>query len=416
MKNYGMVIVGAGEAGARAAVELRMQGWTGTITLIGGEKRHPYERPPLSKQQLYDDDEPSPVVILNNEMLREYDIRFISGCSAVHIDRHDHSVALSDGSRIRYERLLLTTGATPRKLTVQGTALESVMYLRTFADALALRERLLPYKRVTVIGGGFIGLEVAASAIMKGCHVSLIEVGPRILMRGVPEEIARMVEARHRAAGVDFKLGVFIDSIDRTDRADDEYAISLADGTSIRCDAIVCGIGAIPETALAAECGLEIDNGVRVNEFLVTNDPDIYAAGDCCSFPHPLYSGKQIRLEAWRNAQDQGTHAAGNMLGASVPYAVVPWFWSDQYDQTLQVAGLSDSTNTTVLRDLGDAGKLFFHLAEDGRLVSVSGMGPSDSGIAKEIRMAEMLIGRQAKPEAAFLSDPTRRLKELLRG
>jgi 3-phenylpropionate/trans-cinnamate dioxygenase ferredoxin reductase subunit len=415
MNDYGMVIVGAGEAGARAAAELRTQGWTGMITLIGGEKWLPYERPPLSKQQLLADEQPSPVVILKDEMLRQYDIQFISGSSVVRIDRQAHTVELSDGSQIRYERLLLATGATPRKLNVKGNALDNVLYLRTFADALALRKQLQSGKRVAVIGGGFIGLEVAASAIAKGCRVTLIEVGPRILMRGVPEGIAEMVEVRHRAAGVDFKLGVFIDSIDRTDRADDEYAISLADGTSIRCDAIVCGIGAIPETSLAADCGLEIENGVRVNEFLVTSDPDIYAAGDCCSFPHPLYAGKRVRLEAWRNAQDQGTHVAGNMLGASVPYAAVPWFWSDQYEQTLQVAGLADSDQTMVLRDLGAAGKLFFHLAEDGRLVSVSGMGPSEGGIAKEIRLAEMLIERQAKPALELLSDPTRRLKELLR-
>jgi 3-phenylpropionate/trans-cinnamate dioxygenase ferredoxin reductase subunit len=411
MKDYGMVIVGAGEAGARAAVELRTRGWNGTITIIGEEKHLPYERPPLSKEQMFGDGEPLPVTILNDQRLRDYDIRLLSGDAAIRIDRASHTVELSSGGLIRYERLLLATGASPRKLTVQGTASGNLLYLRKFADALALREKFAPGTRAAVIGGGFIGLEVAAGAVMKGCEVTLIEVAPRILMRGVPEEIARMVEARHRAAGVSFQVGVMIDSIDKMNG---EYTISLADGTKIRCDVIIAGVGAVPETVLAADCGLELENGVKVNEMLVSSDPNIFAAGDCCSFPHPLYGGRRIRLEAWRNAQDQGTHVAGNMLGASIPYAAVPWFWSDQYDLTLQVAGLSDSNNTTVLRDLGDSGKLFFHLAEDGRLVSVSGMGPN-AGIAKEIRLAEMLIEREAHPDPAALADSGRRLKELLR-
>ncbi len=412
MKDYGMVIVGAGEAGARAAVELRTQGWSGPITMIGSEKLRPYERPPLSKHQLFEAGEPSPVTIVSDERLDEHQIRLITGDAAVRIDRKARFVELASGLQVPYERLLLATGANPRKLLAKGNAAEEMLYLRTFGDALRLRERLQSGKRVAVIGGGFIGLEVAASAIAKGCEVTLIEVAPRILMRGVPEQIAAMVEARHRAAGVRFNIGVMIDSVDKFG---EEYVISLADGTSIRCDSIVTGIGAVPETTLAVDSGLDVDNGVKVNEQLVTSDPYIFAAGDCCSFPHPFYGGRRIRLEAWRNAQDQGTHAAGNMLGNEVPYAALPWFWSDQYDQTLQVAGLSDSTDTTVERNLGEAGKLFFHLSNEGRLVSVSGMGPTGA-FAKEFRMAEMLIEKQAKPEPAALADSSRKLKELLRG
>lgn len=410
MNENGMVIVGAGEAGARAAVELRKQGWTGTITMIGEEKQQPYERPPLSKQLLLSDDEPSPTVILDNDMMARHDIRFLSGRKAVQINRSTRTIALSDASRIPYERLLLATGARPRQLSLNGSELPGVLYLRTFADALTICKRIQPGKRVVVIGGGFIGLEVAASAIKRGCSVTLIEVGPRILMRGVTVEIASVVEQRHRAAGVVFNLGVSIESIENTRG---EHMITLADGAIINCDEIIIGIGAIPETSLAAECGLEIDNGVSVNEKLATSDPHIFAAGDCCSFPHPLYGGKRIRLEAWRNAQDQGMHAARNMLSASEPYKTIPWFWSDQYEQTLQVAGLPDYGKTTVLRDMGEAGKLFFHLSDEGRLVSVSGIGPN-AGIAKEIRLGEMLIERQARPEPEMLSNPNAKLKQLL--
>lgn len=407
----GMVIIGAGEAGARAALELRKLGWAGSITLIGGEQWHPYERPPLSKRQLCEEETSMPVAVLSENVYKEHDIQFISSCHAVGIDRQVKQVELSDGSRLGYEKLLLATGANARKLSVQGDARQDIMVLRTYADALAIRQKLIPGNHVAVIGGGFIGLEVASSAVTKGCKVTLIEVAPRILMRGVPEEIARIVAERHRKAGVTFRIGVMLEHIDRDG---DGYVISMADGSTVRCDAVIAGVGAVPETTLAVACGLEIENGIKVDGMLATSDPNIFAAGDCCSFPHPLYGGQRIRLEAYRNAQDQGLHVAKTMLGESESFAAIPWFWSDQYELTLQVAGLADGSVVTVHRDLGESGSLYFHLDGDGRLVAVSGIG-ADGGIAKEFRLAEMLVERQAKPDPMILSDPSRRLKELLR-
>ncbi|MFC5470521.1 NAD(P)/FAD-dependent oxidoreductase [Cohnella suwonensis] len=412
MNTNAMVIVGAGEAGARAASELRARGWTGDVTMIGEERRAPYERPPLSKSQLADAKRPAPTTILSAEKLEELNITLLSGDAAVRIDRIGHKVVLESGREVPYGKLLLATGARPRKLPAKGDAAEEILILRTFDDALRLRERLRPGARVAIIGGGFIGLEVAASAIAIGCDATLVEVASRILMRGVPEPIAAAVERRHREAGVSFRIGVMIESVDRDG---DAYRIRLADGTSVPCDVIVAGIGAVPETALAAACGLDIENGIRVDERLRTSDPDIFAAGDCCSFPHPLYGGKRMRLEAWRNAQDQGTLAAGNMLGDEAPYEAIPWFWSDQYDLTLQVAGMADPDNAIAQRDLGEAGRLYFHLDGEGRLVSVSGIGPTGA-FAKEFRLAEMLVEKRAHPPADALADPGVRLKELLRG
>jgi 3-phenylpropionate/trans-cinnamate dioxygenase ferredoxin reductase subunit len=409
MTETGMVIIGAGEAGARTAIELRTQGWTGPITLIGEEKHAPYERPPLSKHALLTDGEPSPAFILDNDKLLQHGITFLSGSAAAGIDRGSRMVELEDGRKIPYERLLLATGARPRKFAIEGSDTANVLYLRTMSDALVLREQLGPGKHIAVIGGGFIGLETAASAIQRGCSVTLIEVAPRILMRGVPKEIADLVEARHRAAGVEFKIGVGIAGIESSV---DRHAITLVDGTVIRCDAVIIGIGATPETTLAAQCGLELENGIRVDETLRTSDPYIYAAGDCCSFPHPLYDGRRIRLEAWRNAQDQGSLAARNMMGAEEAYTTVPWFWSDQYEQTLQVTGLPDSGETTVHRDMGES-KLYFHLTGDGRLVSASAIGPV-SGIAKDIRLAEMMIHKQARPDVEALADTNVKLRTLL--
>lgn len=409
MSESGMVIVGAGEAGARAAGALREQGYGGSVTLVGDEAHGPYERPPLSKAIMTAESVEVPPFILDEAKLAAQSITHVARARAARIDTTGHVVRLDDGRTLPYAKLLIATGAGPRKLPTPGATADNVLYLRTFADALTMRHRLRPGSRLAVIGGGFIGLEIAASAIARGCAVTLIEMAPRILMRGVPKEVADRVMARHEAAGVVFCLGVGIDRIER--RAEGE-AILLADGDEVECDAIIAGIGAVPETALAEASGLAVENGVRADAHLRTSDPDVFAAGDCCSFPHPLYAGRRLRLEAWRNAQDQGNVAARNMLGGVEVFAAVPWFWSDQYDQTLQVAGLADEGRTIVERDLG-AGRLFFHLADDGRLVGVSGIGPN-SIIARDIRLGEMLIAKQVRPDPSSLASPSVKLKGLL--
>lgn len=410
MTEYGMVIAGAGQAGAVAAVGLREHGWTGSITLIGNERWAPYELPPLSKKTLTGHNEPfSPTYVLDDLQLQNYRITYLANNPAVRIDRQRHQVWLHDGRSIGYERLLLATGASPRKLAMEGSDVRGAYYLRTFDDALALRSRLLPGQRIVVIGGGFIGLEVAASARENGCETTLIEAAPRLLMRGVPEAIAVIVEARHREAGVRFQIGTAIARIDKTG---EEHTIVLANGTTITCDVLIVGIGAVPNAALAENCGLTIDNGICTDEKLTTSDPDILAAGDCCSFPHRLFGGRRIRLEAWRNALNQGEFAARNLLGASETYDALPWFWSDQYDLTLQVTGLPDAGTVTVERDAGSGNRLFFHLDNDGLLVAASGIG---AAVAKEIKIAEMLIRQQAKPEQDQLRRPDVKLKSLLR-
>ncbi len=406
----GMVIIGAGEAGIRTAMALRENRYEGLITLVGAEVHLPYERPPLSKSAMTDADLPAAATIVAEAKLAEHGIAHVAGRHAVAIDRAAHSVTFDDGATLRYAKLLLATGARPRPLSLPGTGPENVLYLRTFGDALAMRARLVPKSRIVVIGGGFIGLEIASSAVARGCAVSLVEMGQRLLMRGVPAAVAALVQARHERAGVTFHLGASIDRVERDGVAE---TLVLRDGTRLACDAIVAGIGALPETTLAEAAGLAVDNGIATDAELRTSDPDIYAAGDCCSFPHDLYAGRRLRLEAWRNAQDQGNLAARNMLGGHEPYRAVPWFWSDQYDETLQIAGLPDEGSETVVRDLGEGAKLFFHLASDGRLVAASGVG-ANRLINKDIRLAEMLIGRRATPAPAALASASVKLKGLL--
>lgn len=376
------------------------------MTLLGAEAHPPYERPPLSKAAMLSEHEPLPGAILGHDPLAEHGIEVRFGAPVVSIDRLAQVVECADRRRVAYDRLLLATGARPRRLAVEGA--EHALYLRTFADALALRNRLRPGIRLVVVGGGFIGLEIAASAIGRGCNVTLVEAGARVLMRGVPAEIAAVVTERHRQAGVAFRLGVGIARI----RVDGQGSIvELLDGSELRCDGVVAGVGALPEDALAEGCGLAIDNGVRVDDRLRTGDPAIFAAGDCCSFPAALYDGRRLRLEAWRNAQSQGVLAARNMLGHDLAFDEVPWFWSDQYEQTLQVAGLPDAGVSTVRRE-ADGMLLFFHLDAAGRLVAASGVGRP--GLARDIKLAEMLIARRATPDPAALASPAVRLKSLL--
>ena len=404
MNNSRIVIIGAGEAGARAAITLRSEGHTGPLTLIGDEAHAPYERPPLSKALIVEPEKPWLPLIADAAELEEKRVERIAGLAALAIDRAAREVTLSDGRRLGYDLLVLATGAKPRKLNLAGAG--AALMLRNFEDSLALRARFAPDRNIAIIGGGFIGLELAASAIALGCKVSVIEAAPRILGRGVPAEIAALVEKRHREAGVSFFIGAGIASMDGR-------GVALTDGRVIPADCIVAGIGAIPETALAAAAGLTIDNGIAVDGHLRTSDSLIFAIGDCASFPHALYGGRRVRLEAWRNALDQGTFVAKSILGASEDYQEVPWFWSDQYELCLQIAGLADGAAQTIARDLGEGVLMLFHVAADGRLLAVSAFGPLGK-IAREIRLAEMLIAKRAQPSAADLASPGVKLKSLL--
>jgi 3-phenylpropionate/trans-cinnamate dioxygenase ferredoxin reductase subunit len=409
MSAPGMVIVGAGECGARAALALREQGYAGPVTLIGDEPHLPYERPPLSKQLMLAEAEPLPKTIADAAGLLARGIHCRTRSAATSIDPGAKTVALADGTAIGYEKLLLATGASARRINLPGASGARTAALRTFDDALRIRSAFRPGARIAILGGGFIGLELAASARLRGAEVIVIEALPRILSRAVPEEHATNIAERHRAEGVDLRCGVGVAGISETPA---RLEIALTSGETIAADLLVIGIGAVPVTALAAGAGLAIENGVAVDDRLQTSDPDILAAGDCCSFPLAIYGGRRVRLESWRNAQEQGGLAARNMLGAGETISAVPWFWSDQYDLVLQIGGLPDVGTTAIRRDLGGA-LVLFHIDADGRLVAASGLGRGNV-VAKDIRLAEMLIAKRAVPDLAALADSAFKLKSLL--
>jgi 3-phenylpropionate/trans-cinnamate dioxygenase ferredoxin reductase subunit len=403
-----IVVAGAGEAGARATIALREQGYDGALTLVGEERHAPYERPPLSKSAIVSAAPPELPVIADARQLTDLGVDVLAGVAATRIDPRGRTLHLADGRALRYDRLVLATGARPRRLGLPGA--ERALMLRTFEDSTALRERFRRGARIAIVGGGFIGLELAASARALGCAVQVVEAAPRVLQRATPPEISTLVAERHRREGVEIFNGVGVAGFSREGASE---IVALADGRRLEADAIVVGVGAAPETSLAAAAGLAIDNGVAVDSRLRTSDPDIFAVGDCASFPHPLFGGRRMRLEAWRNAFDQGAFVARSLLGAGAEYEAVPWFWSDQYDLCLQIAGLPDAGVETAARDLGGGALLLFHLAADGRLVGVSGIGPLGK-IAKEVRVGEMLIARRARPDAAALAAPEVKLKALL--
>jgi 3-phenylpropionate/trans-cinnamate dioxygenase ferredoxin reductase component len=407
-ENQTALIIGAGECGARAAFALRENGHAGRIVLIGTEALHPYERPPLSKHALAADAEPTHVV--PRERFEEHGIELLTGVSAIAIDPKAKAVELSSGTTIPFDVALIATGASPRRLPFVAKDSKRILTLRTYEDALEIRKVLGEDRHIAIIGGGFIGLELAASARKAGTRVTLVEGLPRVLSRGVPAAIAERIASRHVAEGVDLRCGVSISGIDETA---DKATIELADGGKIAADLVIVGIGAAPNVALAEAAGLVVENGIAVNDRLETSAPGIFAAGDCCSFPLAIYGGRRVRLEAWRNAQDQGSLAARNMLGHDEPISAVPWFWSDQYDLTLQVAGLAEGATTHVTRPISDDALLQFHLAEDGRLLAASGIATGNA-IARDVRIAEMLIAKGARPDPAALADPDVKMKSLL--
>jgi 3-phenylpropionate/trans-cinnamate dioxygenase ferredoxin reductase component len=403
-----IVIVGAGECGGRAAVALRERGWKGKITVVGEETLPPYERPPLSKGFLSNKDETSTSGNGDAARFGALEIEHLSNVKVESLNRSAHTLSLADGRHLSYDRLLLATGASARRPSVPGGNL--ALCLRTRADAENIRSRLLPRKKVVIIGGGLIGLELAASATILGCSVTLIERNDKVLSRCAPKSIADIVETRHRAEGVRFILGAGVTSIeDRTDA----LLVSTTTGLTLNADVVIAGIGALPNVALAQVAGLAIENGISTNEFLQTSDPDIFAAGDCASTIHPLLDGVRLRLESWRSALEQGERAARNMLGGDVGQGTLPWFWSDQFELCLQVVGLPQTAAATVERWLGPDALLNFHLDGEGRLVAASAVGQLNL-IAKDIRVAEMLIVQSARPDPRLLAEPGYRLKTLL--
>lgn len=399
----GIIIVGAGEAGVSAAFSLRECGYDGPIDLFGSELHVPYEKPPLSKLPVDGESEPGRS-IRPLEAFASHQITLHRGKTISSIQRPSRTVKFVGGGSLAYSRLLLATGSVPRRLPVPGG--ESCVYLRTLDDARLVRQAISHRLQIAIVGAGFIGLEIAASARQNGCEVSVFEGLPRILSRAVPAEIAAALHNRHVGAGVRISCSQKLTGIATNGRTQE---LRFADGSTFQADVVLAGIGSQPVTALAQDAGLAVSNGISVDAHLRTTDPDVFAAGDCCCFP--TTSGESVRLESWRAAKDQGRTAALNMLGRAQQFTGMPWFWSDQYELTLQVAGLPNSAVRTVRRK-GVAGLFLFHLDEANRIVAVSALAEGNI-LAKDVRLSEMLIAAQTISDPELLQTEGLNLKQL---
>jgi 3-phenylpropionate/trans-cinnamate dioxygenase ferredoxin reductase subunit len=391
-----IVIVGAGQAGVQAVASLRSEGFTGAITLIGDEPFPPYQRPPLSKAYLAGDMVRERLFLKPESFYAEAECNLRLDLRVTGIDRQTKVVRLGDGSTLAYDKLLLTTGARVRRIAAPGCDLNFVRYLRGIEDVELLRPHLKAGHRFAVVGGGYIGLEVAAVAVKHGLKVTVIEAARRVMERAVSPFLSSFYESEHKRHGVEIVLGAAAEGFEGKTRVE---AVRTSAGT-FPADFALVGIGVVPNCELAAEAGLAVDNGIVVDEFTTTADPDIFAAGDCTN--HPAFAGGRCRLESVQNAIDQAKHAALALLGKPKPYREVPWFWSDQYDLKMQIAGLIKPGDGAVVR--GDPGArkfAVFHLRE-GKLAAVEGVNA-----AVEYMIGRKLIASGAAVDAARLADPS---------
>jgi 3-phenylpropionate/trans-cinnamate dioxygenase ferredoxin reductase subunit len=391
------VIVGASLTGAKAAETLREEGFEGRVVLVGAEPERPYERPPLSKDYLRGESEREAVYVHPDGFYAERDIEVLRGVEVTAIDPSEGIARLSGGEHLDWDRLLLATGAEPRRLPLPGMDLDGVHYLRTLADSDRLRQVIDAGGRLAVIGAGWIGAEVAASARVKGMEVTLIERQSVPLESVLGPEVGAFYADVHREHGVDLIVDARVEAIEGADRAE---RVRLAGGRAVDCAAVLVGVGVVPRTRLAEAAGLAVDDGVLVDATLRAGG-DVFAAGDVANADHPFY-GRRVRVEHWANALNQGPAAARSMLGGTAPYDRLPYFFSDQYDVGMEYSGLADPRARTVVRgDLSAREAIVFWLDDAGRVLA--GMNVNVWDVNDQV---QALIRSRAAVDPSRLADP----------
>jgi 3-phenylpropionate/trans-cinnamate dioxygenase ferredoxin reductase subunit len=399
-----IVIVGGGQAGAELAAALRAGGHAGPLALVCGEAAPPYQRPPLSKKYLLGELDAERLWLRPPAFYAEQRIDLVLGTPAVALDRAGRTVRLADGRALPWDLLALTTGARPRRLPSDiGGNLAGVHVVRTLADVDALAAEVAPGRRLLVVGGGYVGLEAAAVAAARGLSVDLVEAAPRILARVAAPATSDFFRDLHATHGVRVREGAAIARL--TGRDGRLTGADLTDGTALSADLAVVGVGVTPDVALAAEAGLAVADGIATDAFCATSDPAIFAAGDCASFP---WRGRRIRLESVQNAIDQAKAAAAAMLGRPVAYEPAPWFWSDQYDVKLQIAGLNLGWERTHVRPGARPGARSVWYYGGGRLLAVDAMNDP-----RAYMTAKRWLEAGVSPDEARVADPATDLKDL---
>lgn len=407
MSSSDVLIVGAGQAAAQAAISLRMANFTGTITMVGAEAVPPYERPPLSKDYLAGEKEASRLLLRPEAFWADKNVTLHLGTRVVAVNPEARTVTTDAGEHLGYGDLIWAAGGSPRPLPLLGADSHNVHMIRTIADVDALRADLEGGGPVVIIGGGYIGLEAAAVLVKQGHKVTLLEALPRVLARVAGETVSRFYEEEHRAHGVDLRLSAAIEALETN--AGRVTAVRLAGGERLPAAAVIVGIGLVPSVEPLLDAGASGGNGVDVDAFCRTALPHVYAIGDCAAHESRFAEGARIRLESVQNAVDQAKTAVGAILGNPQPYTATPWFWSNQYDLRLQTVGLSTGHDATVLRGEPSARSFSLIYLKGGRVIALDCISA-----AKDFIQGRALVEKGAVIDPARLADAGTPLKELL--
>jgi len=398
-----IVIVGAGQAGGSAALQLRSAGFEGALTLIGAEPHPPYERPPLSKAYLTGDLAYDSLLLRPLEFYGDQNVQLLTDTSVTSINLVEKVVMTSDKQALRFDKLLLATGARPRQLPISGADLPGVHYLRTLGDVAALQNTMRRAQNVCLIGGGYVGLEFASVARKAGLKVTVLEAADRLLQRVTTPEMSEYFADLHRSHGVEVCVGARIQEIQGAHQVE---RVVCEHGT-VTADLVLIGIGALPNVEIAEAAGLACDNGIQVDEMCRSSHPDVFAAGDCTNHPNALLK-RRLRLESAPNATDQARVAATNMMGANETYCTVPWFWSDQYTSKLQAVGFSSDGTQSICRGDKAAHQFAMFYLKENRLVAVEAINS-----AKAFMAGKRLYGHELDPDQ--LADPATDLRSLIK-
>jgi len=399
----GCVIVGTGQAGFETAAALRAEGYQHPITLVGDEPHLPYQRPPLSKGFILDKQGMDEIELRPSRFFGDHRIDLLTGVRVTALDRAGKRVSLDSGEDRSYDALVLACGARNRLLPVPGANLDGVLYLRTLDESRTVKQRLQEASAIVVVGGGFIGLEIAASARSLGKSVTVLEAQPRLMPRVVAPLVSAFYATLHTDRGVTVVCDAAVAGIAGDRRAS---AVTLSNGAVYPADLVIVGIGVVPNAELARDAGLETGNGIVVDEFLQTSDPAIYAVGDCAEHPNPFCGGR-ARLESVQNAADQGRTVAATIAGKRRRYDAVPWFWTDQFDVRLQMAGLSHGYDEAVTRGNPESQKFSVFYFRDSRLIAVDSINrPADHILARRLLTSHAAVSpQQAADEQVNLKD-----------
>ena len=382
----GCVIVGAGQAGFEAAAALRAEGYQEPVALIGDEAHLPYQRPPLSKGFILDKQGMDEIELRPSQFFSDHRIDLVTGDRVTAIDRARKRVALASGASRSYDALVLACGARNRQLPVPGADLDGVLYLRTLDESRTVKERLQDANDIVVVGGGFIGLEIAASARSLGKSVTVLEAQPRLMPRVVAPLVSSFYDTLHAGRGVTVVCNAMVCEIaGDIEHRGDARSVRLDNGQTYAADLVVVGIGVVPNAELARDAGLDTGNGIVVDKYLQTSDAAIFAIGDCAEHPNP-YAGCRVRLESVQNAADQARAVAAAIAGKRAPYTAVPWFWTDQFDIRLQMAGLSQGYDEAVTRGHPEGQKFSVYYFRESRLIAVDSINrPADHIVARRL-------------------------------